>query len=221
LAGIQTRVGSLINVQIEKILPNGDIYCEYSSVKAILPKEERIVGEYYKIGSSIRVLLVEIVFEPNGNKYLDIARGSEKFLRGVFELEIPEISEGTVEIMSIAREAGTRSKVAVRSHSPTVDPRGSCIGQRGMRINAILNHIKLGEYEEKVDIIEYDEDPQIFISNAIQPAEALDVKIIDVNQKIAQVFVASDKLSLAIGKDGLNVRLAKKLTGWDIEIAAI
>jgi len=221
LASIQNRIGNLINVQVEKINSNGDVVCEYNGVKAILPKEERIVTEYYKVGSTIKVMLEDIVTEPNGNKYLLLARGSEKFLYCVFNLEIPEISSGTVEIMGIAREAGFRSKVAVKSNSPGVDPRGSCIGQRGTRINAILNLISSGKEEERVDIIEYKDDPKTYIANSIQPAEALSVEILDPNAKKAKVTVALDKLSLAIGKDGQNVRLAKKLTGWDIEIVGV
>lgn len=218
LAVIKDRVGSIINVQVEKVGTNGEIICEYSGVRAILPKEERIFNEYYRIGMQIKVALIQIVEEIGGNKYLDVARGSEKFLRAVFELEVPEVSSGTVELAAIAREAGSRTKVAVRSTSPGIDPRGSCIGQRGMRINAILDAIKSGATDEKVDIIEWSEDPTIFLANSIQPAEAKKVELVDEKKKLARITVDDDKLSLAIGKDGQNARLAKKLTGWDIEL---
>jgi N utilization substance protein A len=218
IESIINRIGSIITVQVEKILPNLDIQCSFNGVRAILPKSERIHSEYYRIGESIKVLLVEIVNEPNGQKYLDVARGSEKFLKGVFELEVPEIASGSVEIVSIAREAGSRSKIAVKSNSPAIDPRGACIGQRGMRISAILNYIKVGNAEEKVDIIEYSDDAVTFIKNALQPAEAKRIEIVDKKAKNAVVYVEEDKLSLAIGKEGQNARLASKLTGWNIEI---
>ncbi len=219
---LSNRVGTIISVQVEKILPNQDVQCSYNGVRAILKKEERVASEYYRIGESIKVLLTGIVTgDSKDYKYLEVVRGSEKFLRGIFELEVPEISAGTVEIVSIAREAGSRSKVAVKSNAPAIDPRGSCIGQRGSRISAILNYLQFGNVEEKVDIIEYSDDIETFIKNSLQPAEVKKIEIVDKKSKLVKVYVDEDKLSLAIGKEGQNVRLASKLTGWDIEVLKI
>ncbi len=215
---VQDKVGEVVTVFVQKVTQTGDVICEINRAKAVMPKEEKINGEFYKLGSNIKVLLKEIVEEENGNKYLLVSRADPEFLHGLFKMEVPEIESGTVEIVSIAREPGSRSKVAVRSLAQGVDPIGSCVGQKGIRINAISNELKAGAFEEKIDIIPYHEDRDRFLMSSISPAEAIEVKIVDEEQKLAIIVVPDNKESLAIGRDGQNVRLASKLTGWSIEI---
>ena len=179
-----------------------------------LSHDEQIPYEKYNSGERIKVYIKEVKLGPKGAEII-LSRKSEEILKKVFYLEIPEISNGLIEIKSVSREAGSRSKVAIYTEAENVDPVGSCVGQRGARIQTIIN--ELGG--EKVDIIEYDEDPKKFISNSLSPAQTLNIDL-DEEEKKAVVKVAEDKLSLAIGKNGQNVRLAAHLTGWKIDIIA-
>jgi transcription termination/antitermination protein NusA len=178
----------------------------------VLPTDEQIPGEYYNAGDRIKVYVKEVASRAKGPEII-LSRISDEILKKVFYLEIPEISNGLIEIKAVAREAGSRSKVAVFTDSDNVDPIGSCVGQRGARIQTIIK--ELGG--EKVDIIEYNEDPNKFIGNALSPAKIISINL-DENEKKAMVTVASDQLSLAIGKGGQNARLAARLTGWKIDI---
>lgn len=178
----------------------------------VLPKEEQIYGEKYEPGSRIKVYVKSVGTTPKGPEIL-LSRTSDEILKKIFYLEIPEVSNGLIEIKSVAREAGSRSKIAVVANSENVDPIGSCVGQRGARIQTIIS--ELGG--EKVDIIEYSADINKYVSNALSPAKIIDVKLDEANKK-AEVMVAGDQLSLAIGKGGQNVRLAARLTGWKIDI---
>lgn len=197
---------------------DGDsVIFEIRRALAVMPLEDRVPNEFYKSGARLKVLLKEIGMTPKG-KQLIVSRSAPDFLVGLFKLEVPEIVSGSVEIKSIAREAGSRSKVAVHSTVDGVDPIGSCVGQKGVRINAIMNELKFGVQEEKIDIISWDEDEVTFIQNALSPAQVLTVELVDEEEKIAKVVVPDDQLSLAIGKEGQNVRLAAKLTGWSIDI---
>jgi N utilization substance protein A len=171
-----------------------------------MPQEEQISNEFYKIGQRYKVLLKSI---EDGQ--IIVSRSDPQFLVELFKLEVPEIESGVVEIKSVAREAGMRSKIAVESHQDGVDPIGSCVGQRGIRIANVMN--ELGE--EKIDIIEWSDDPEEFVANALSPAKVNEVTIED---ETATVTVDADQLSLAIGKEGQNVRLAWKLTGMKIDI---
>jgi N utilization substance protein A len=177
-----------------------------------LSHDEQIPYEKYNSGERIKVYIKEVKLGPKGAEII-LSRKSEEILKKVFYLEIPEISNGLIEIKSVAREAGSRSKVAIYTEAENVDPVGSCVGQRGARIQTIIN--ELGG--EKVDIIEYDEDPKKFISNSLSPAQTISIELNE-EEKKAVVKVAEDKLSLAIGKNGQNVRLAAHLTGWKIDI---
>jgi N utilization substance protein A len=179
----------------------------------ILPYEEQIIGEKYLPGARIKVYVKGVNMTPRGPEII-LSRTSDEILKKVFYLEIPEVSNGLIEIKAVAREAGSRSKVAVVALSESVDPIGSCVGQRGARIQTII--AELGG--EKIDIIEYNEEPSKFIANALAPAKIVSVEIND-KEKKALVKVAEDQLSLAIGKDGQNVRLAARLSGWKIDIA--
>ncbi len=181
----------------------------------ILPPEEQIPGEKYKPGDRLKVYIKEVNMMPRGAEIV-LSRTSEEILKKVFYLEIPEISNSLIELKAVAREAGSRSKVAVIANSENIDPIGSCVGQRGARIQTIIN--ELGG--EKIDIIEYDEDSAKFIANALSPAKVADIQIDEENKK-ALVIVSPDQLSLAIGKGGQNARLAARLTEWKIDIGEI
>jgi N utilization substance protein A len=196
---VQRREGRFVLVDLGKAI-------------GILPVEEQIFNEHYNPGERIKVYIKEV---RSGNKGPEIilSRKSEEILKKVFILEIPEIANGLVEIKAIAREAGSRSKVAIWTDVENVDPVGSCVGQRGARIQTIIQ--ELGG--EKVDIIEYDENPEKFIANALAPAKIISLEINEAEHK-ATVKVSADKLSLAIGKAGQNVRLAAHLTNWKIDI---
>jgi transcription termination/antitermination protein NusA len=196
---IQRREGSLVFVDLGKAI-------------GILPAEEQIYSENYKPNDRIKVFIKEVREGGRGPEII-LSRRAEEILKKVFYLEIPEISNGMVEIRGVAREAGSRSKVAIYTDDENVDPVGSCVGQKGSRIQTIIS--ELGG--EKIDIIEYSEDPEIYIANSLSPAKIIDLEL-DEKEKKAKVKVSSDKLSLAIGKNGQNVRLAARLTGWRIDI---
>jgi len=196
---IQRREGRLVLVDLGKAV-------------GVLPPEEQIYGERYNPGERIKVYVKEVSLKAKGPEIL-LSRTSVEILKKVFYLEIPEISNGLIEIKGAAREAGSRSKVAVFTDSDNVDPIGSCVGQRGARIQTIIS--ELGG--EKVDIIEYDEDPVKYIANALSPAKIINIKTNE-EERTAKVMVNPDQFSLAIGKGGQNARLAAKLTGWKIDI---
>lgn len=190
------------------------VLVDLGKASGYLPYEEQVVGERYNPGERVKVYIKEVRLGHKGAEII-LSRKSEEILKKVFYLEIPEISNGLIEIKGVAREAGSRSKVAIYTEAENVDPVGSCVGQRGARIQTIIN--ELGG--EKVDIIEYNEDPSKFIINSLSPAQILEIKLNEAERK-AVVKVAADKLSLAIGKNGQNVRLAARLTGWKIDIIA-
>lgn len=185
---------------------------DFGRFSSILPPEEQIVGEFLRPGARIKVYILSCTLGSRGPEVV-VSRSHPNIVRTVFAQEIPEIEHGTVEIKGVAREGGSRSKVAVWSADEAIDPIGACIGQRGSRIQTVI--AELGG--EKVDIIQWDADPSAFITHALSPAQ---VRAIDLNEseKIAVVTVASDQFSLAIGKGGQNVRLAAKLTGWTITV---
>ncbi len=180
--------------------------------EAILPGSEQVRSEHLRAGQRLKVILLEVKKEQRGPQVI-VSRSHRLLLRRLFELEVPEISSGVVEIKSIAREGGHRSKIAVHARIPSVDPIGACVGPRGSRIQSIVN--ELGG--ERLDVINWDLDPAKFVANALSPATVLDV-IIDVENRRAAVTVPDRMLSLAIGKEGQNARLAAKLTGWGIDI---
>ena len=188
------------------------VFVDLGKAIGLLPAEEQIYTERYNINDRIKVFIKEVREGHKGPEII-LSRRSEEILRKIFYLEIPEVANGTVEIKSVAREAGSRSKVAIYTESENVDPVGSCVGQRGSRIQTIIS--ELGG--EKIDIIEYHEDPEKFIASALAPAKVSGIELDEAEHK-ATVKVSSDKLSLAIGKSGQNVRLAARLTGWKIDI---
>lgn len=210
------KIGEIEYAVVQR-LDGDDVIFEIRRALAVMPLEDRIPNEFYRSGSRMKVLIKEIRMTPRG-KQLIVSRADNNFLVGLFKLEVPEISSQTVEIKAMAREAGSRSKVAVFSTTDGIDPIGACVGQKGVRINAILNDLKFGNFEEKIDIILWNEDISTFIANSLSPATIAEVSIIDAESKRARVFIEDEQLSLAIGREGQNVRLAAKLTGWNIDI---
>lgn len=190
------------------------IIVDLGKAGAILPMEEQIRSERYTIGARLNFFIVEVRVGNKGPEII-LSRTHPEIVRELFSTEVPEIAAGTVEIKSISREAGSRSKVAVVAHDENIDPVGSCVGQRGSRVQTVIN--ELGG--EKIDIIEWDKDIKKFIMNSLSPAEIEDIKLNEEN-RIASVKVAENQLSLAIGRNGQNVRLAAKLTGWKIDIVS-
>jgi len=188
-----------------------NVFLDIGKTLGILSKEEQVPGEFYRPGQRLKVFVLKVEETPRG-PVVFLSRAYPKLISKLFELEVPEISSGQVQIKSIAREAGSRSKIAVVSKMKEIDPIGSAVGQRGTRVMAVIN--ELGG--EKIDIIEYSEDPEKYIINSLSPAKVLEVKIMPKNKALA--IVPEDQLSLAIGKNGQNVRLAAKLTGWKIDV---
>ncbi len=205
------REGEIVTGTVQR-MERGNIFLDLGRAPGLLPYEEQIPGERFAQGERVRAYLFKVE-ESGKGVFLRLSRSHPKFLEKLFETETPEIANGVVEIKSIAREAGSRSKIAVSSKDPHIDPVGSMVGQRGVRVSTVMS--ELGG--EKIDIIEWNEDPKKYIEDALSPAKTLEVNINE-TEKQATVLVSEDQQSLAIGKGGQNVRLAAKLTGWKIDI---
>ncbi|CAM3736583.1 transcription termination factor NusA [Mesobacillus thioparans] len=190
------------------------IYVSLGKIEAILPANEQMPNEHYKPHDRIKVFITKVEKTTKGPQIF-VSRTHPGLLKRLFEIEVPEIYDGTVEIKSVAREAGDRSKISVHSDNTEVDPVGSCVGPRGNRVQAVVNELK----GEKIDIVKWSEDPVVFVANALSPSKVLDV-IVNEEEKATTVIVPDYQLSLAIGKRGQNARLAAKLTGWKIDIKA-
>ncbi len=188
------------------------IYVNLGKIEAVLSKQDQIPNEVYQPHDRIKVFISKVENTSKGPQVY-VSRSHPDLLKRLFEQEVPEVYDGEVEIISIAREAGDRSKVAVRSDNPNIDPVGTCVGPKGQRVQAIVNELK----GENMDIVEWDEDPAVFIANALNPAQVIDV-IFAEDQRMCTVIVPDYQLSLAIGKRGQNARLAAKLTGYKIDI---
>ena len=212
------KKGTLITGIIQKVDDRRNVIVNIGKTDAIMPRKEQIPGEYYKPGNRIRVFVLNVK-ETTRLPQVIVSHAHAEIVRELFELEVPEIEDGIVEIKSISREAGYRTKIAVWSNDPEVDSVGACIGPRGSRIQTIVNELK----NEKIDIVRYSEDPVEYIVNALSPARVVSVDILanDENAHEAMVVVPDDQLSLAIGREGQNVRLAHKLTGWKIDIKSV
>ncbi len=208
------RTGDIITGTVQR-MERGTIYLDLGRATGVLPYAEQIPGERFRQGERVRAYLYQVEESARGI-FLRLSRSHPKFLQELFKIEAPEIASGVVEIKAIAREAGSRSKVAVMSHDPHIDPVGSMVGQRGVRVGTVMS--ELGG--EKIDIVEWSEDPKSFIEEALSPARVLSIDIDETEHK-ATVAVAEDQQSLAIGRGGQNVRLAAKLTGWKIDIRSL
>ncbi|SEO80082.1 transcription termination factor NusA [Propionispora vibrioides] len=189
-----------------------NVFIDLGKAEAILAPSEQIAGETYRHGDRLKTYIIEVKKTTKGPQIL-VSRTHPGLLKRLFELEVPEIHDGVVEIKSVAREPGLRSKIAVHSRDENVDPVGSCVGHKGMRVQTIVNELK----GEKIDIVKWSVDPAKYISNALSPAKVVSVEVNEA-EKISKVIVPDYQLSLAIGKEGQNARLAAKLTGWKIDI---
>ncbi len=209
-----SKKGTLITGIIQR-RDERNVIVNIGKTDAVMPSREQIPGEYYKPGNRIRVFVLDVK-ETSRLPQVIVSQAHPEIVRELFELEVPEIEDGIVEIKSIAREAGFRTKLAVWSNDPSVDSVGACIGPRGSRIQTIVGELK----NEKIDIVRYSQDPVEYIVNALSPARIISVDILadDENRKEVFVIVPDDQLSLAIGREGQNVRLAHRLTGWKIDI---
>ncbi|MFA6353928.1 MAG: transcription termination factor NusA [Candidatus Paceibacterota bacterium] len=206
-----TKEGEVISGIVQKV-ERGNVYVDFNRATGVLGAEEQIPGEYWTRGQRVRAYLFSVEDTQRGIN-LRLSRTHPKFIEKLFALEAPEIESGVVEIKGVAREAGARSKIAVYSNDEHIDPVGSCVGQKGTRVNTITTELS----GEKIDIIPWSENPTQFVSNSLSPAKVISIEI-DEKEHKAIVEVANDQLSLAIGKGGQNVRLAAKLTGWRIDI---
>jgi len=207
----QNRQGEVLNGIVQRA-DSRAVIVELGKAEAVMPVREQVSTERYRAGQRVKVYLVEVNRDQRGPQLI-VSRSHPNLIRRLFEMEVPEIFSGAVEIMEVAREPGLRSKVAVAARQEKVDPVGSCVGIRGVRIQNIVNEL----YGEKIDVIEWSPDTATFISNALSPAKPSNVALNEI-EKVATVIVPSDQMSLAIGKEGQNARLAYKLTGWRIDI---
>ena len=210
-AEYKEKEGEVVSGTVQRI-EGRNTYIDLGKSVGVLFPSEQVQGEILRIGQRVKVYLYKVESDPKGPG-ITLSRTHPEMVRKLFELEVPEIFTGTVEIKAIAREAGARSKIAVTSNEEGIDPIGSCVGQKGTRVQAVID--ELGG--EKIDIILWNEKPEKFIAAAISPAKVVDVKL-DTDRKEAKVTVPEDQLSLAIGKQGQNVRLAAKLVGWKIDV---
>jgi N utilization substance protein A len=206
------KIGTVITGTVQRVEPRV-VRIELGKAVGILPASEQIPGEYYSIGSRVKVFLKDVERENRGPQLI-LSRANEAFVEYLFRQEVPEMETGAVEIKALAREAGKRTKLAVASTVPGVDPVGTFVGGHGTRVTAVMNEI--GD-QEKIDIITYDADIKNFIANALSPAEISSIELIE-SDKRAKVFVNEDQQSIAIGRGGQNVRLASKLTGYELDI---
>lgn len=212
LVEYEDKIGTVVTGTVQRVEPRV-VRVELGKATGIIPQSEQIQGEFYSIGSRIKVFIKDIERDNRGPQLI-LSRGNEAFVEYLFRQEVPEMETGAVEIKAIAREAGRRTKLAVASTVPGVDPVGTFVGGHGTRVQAVMNEI--GD-QEKIDIITYDENPEQFIRNALSPAEVAKVDI-DETAKSAKVYVAEDQQSIAIGRGGQNVRLASRLTGYELDI---
>jgi N utilization substance protein A len=206
------RIGEVVNATIKRF-ESGDIIAEIGRVEAQIPRKEQSRAENYAIGDRVRAVIKAVSKNAKGPQVI-LSRTDPALLVKLFEQEVPEIYDGTVMIRGAVREAGDRAKVAVYSRERDVDPVGACVGMRGTRVQAIIRELR----GEKIDIVEWSEDPVTFVTKALSPAKVQRVSIVDDEQRVMEVVVEDRQLSLAIGKKGQNVRLAAKLTGWKIDI---
>jgi transcription termination factor nusA len=212
----QEKKGEIITGIVQKATEGKSVILDLGKLEGIMPLKEQVEKDKYAVNQKIRVYVQDIVKREKGDVQVIVSRRANDFLKRLFEYEIPEIDEGLIEVKSVSREPGVRSKVAVYSKNENIDPVGSCIGPKGLRIESIKKELR----GEKIDVVEWSEDPAKLIAQALLPAE---IMAIDINEetRFAQVIVADDQLTLAIGKKGQNVRLAVELTHWAIDIKGI
>ncbi len=209
------RKGELVNGLVKRF-ERGDMIVDLgTNLEAILPRKEQARGEIWNINDRLRVVIVDVNKESRGQQVV-VSRGSAELLKRLFEMEVPEIYDDTVTVKSAVREPGDRAKIAVSSNEKDVDPVGACVGMKGARVQSVIKELR----GEKIDIIEWSDEPSVFAANALSPAKVSQVRITDINERKMEVIVTEDQLSLAIGKHGQNVRLATRLVGWNIDIVS-
>jgi N utilization substance protein A len=209
---MKEKVGQIVSGVIYRVI-NGNIIVDLGKTEALLPVSEQVFKEKFSIGQHIRTVIVKVEKNARGSGIV-LSRASIDLVKRLFELEVPEIYEKIVEIVHVVREAGWRTKIAVLSHNPKVDPVGACVGVKGARVRPIINELR----EERVDLVSYSSDLSKYIASALSPARVISVIIVSEEDKKAEVLVTDDMLSLAIGRNGHNVRLAARLTGWHIDV---
>jgi N utilization substance protein A len=208
------RQGEIVTGHVQRF-ERGSLYVDLGRATAVMPYEDQIPGERYRQGERVRALLVHVDENARGS-FLRLSRSAPQFLTALFATEVPELKNELVTVKAVAREAGSRSKIAVHATDSHIDPVGALVGQRGVRVSTVMS--ELGG--EKIDVIEWSEDPALFIEDALSPAQVISVEL-DEENRTASVTVAEDQQSLAIGRGGQNVRLAVKLTGWKIDIQSV
>ena len=206
------KIGEVMPGTVQRI-EGVQVHVDLGKTIALLPRKEQVIGERYDQGQRLKVYVLRVDFESKSSMVI-VSRSHPGLVEGLFRLEVPEIFAGTVDVVKVVREPGQRAKVAVMSKDEGVDPVGSCIGQRGTRVQAVTDELR----GERIDIVEYSEDPIVFLERAISPAKVKKIEITDEATKRAQVFVDKDQQSIAIGRSGQNVRLASRLVGWEIDI---
>ena len=207
------KEGDIVSGTVQQGRDPGDVMVDLGRLEAVLPVAERVPEERYQHGSRIKCLVVSVRKGMRGPQVV-VSRTHPNLVKRLFALESPEVADGTVEIVAVAREAGHRSKIAVRSHVEGVNAKGACIGPMGSRVRNVMTEL----HGEKIDIIDHSDDPATFVANALSPARVNSVEVVDATAKSARVVVPDFQLSLAIGKEGQNARLAARLTGWRIDI---
>jgi N utilization substance protein A len=208
------RVSEVVSGIVQKAGDRNNVLVDLGKVEALLPRSEQVDGERYEQGSRIKAVITEVRSGTKGPQVI-LSRRDPELIKTLFELEVPEIADGLVEIRGVAREPGYRSKIAVESHIQGVDPVGACVGPRGSRVRMVVSELR----GEKIDIIPWNPEPARFVAKALSPARVREVLVDDETME-ATVVVPDDQLSLAIGKEGLNARLAARLTGWKIDIVS-
>lgn len=206
------KKNKIISAKIERI-NNGTIFLNAGTVEGILPRSEQVKSENLQVGDRIMAYVTDVKKDRKRGTQIFLSRSHPDFVRKLFEMEVPEIADGTIEIKGVAREAGSRTKIAVQSHDDNVDPVGACVGTRGNRVQTIVDEL----FGEKIDIIVWSEDPTVLISNVLKPA-AVEAVFVNEEEKIATALVPENQLSLAIGREGQNVRLAARVSKWKIDI---
>ncbi len=213
LGNYASKEGQLVSGVIQQSGDARNVHVDIGDVEALLPPHEQVPTERYEHGQRLRGYVLEVGRGMKGPSIM-LSRTHPGLVRQLFELEVPEIADGTVEIMSLAREAGHRTKMAVRANEPGVNAKGACIGPMGSRVRAVMSELR----GEKIDIVDWDDDPATFVGNALSPSRVVSVTVVDEEERAARVVVPDFHLSLAIGKEGQNARLAARLTGWRIDI---
>jgi N utilization substance protein A len=212
-AGREGDIVTAVVTQDAQAAAKGIVVVDVGTIEAILPQSEQVYGEVYEHGTRLKCFVVNVARGMRGLQ-VTVSRTHPSLVRKLFALEVPEIADGSVEVMAVAREAGHRSKIAVRSTVSGLNAKGACIGPMGQRVRNVVSEL----HGEKIDIIDYDDDPATFVGNALSPARVNSVTVVDLTARAARVVVPDFQLSLAIGREGQNARLAARLTGWRIDI---